>query len=331
MRSVSAWLVLAGLMAVPIAMPNQYVLHVLINIFMISISVLSVRLIMLSGSISLGQAGFVAIGAYTSAILVMRLGLPTWLTFPLGGLAAALVGAAIGWPALRLKGIYFIILTLCIGEAIMHYLANMGGLTGGLNGLYGIPRPGPFELGGVLVLDFGSGKAAYYYLVLGLLSFSLWVMIRIDRSRLGTVLQAISSSDRLAASMGVPVMRLKVLTFSIACFFNGLAGAFYAHYFVFLQTKNFTVWDSIYYLIYVVVGGAKSVIGPVFGCFIMSSFFEISRPMAKFQQIAYGCVFILIVLFLPGGLVSLKGILEGIAENIRKRGKGGTLPACLGE
>ena len=301
---------LIGLLVIPVIVRNQYVLHILINIFMVSLSVLGVRLILLSGSISLGQAGFVAIGAYTSAILVMRVGVPLWVALPLSGLMSAMIGAAIGWPALRLRGLYFIILTLCIGEAIIHYIGNLENLTGGLDGLYGIPRPSPVKIAGYTILDFNSGKAAYYYYGLALLSLCLWVMFRIDRSRLGIILNAISGNDRLAESMGVPVMRFKVLTFSIACFFSGLAGAFYAHYFVFLQNKNFTVWDSIYYLVYVIVGGARSVFGPVIGCLIMFGFFEISRPLAKFQQFTYGCIFVVIILFLPEGLVSLKDILK---------------------
>lgn len=325
-----------GLLILPVFISNQYVLHILINVFIVSLSVLGVRLILLSGSVSLGQAGFVAIGAYTSAILVMRVGVSVWVALPLSGLMSAVIGAVIGWPALRLRGLYFIILTLCIGEAIMHYIGNLENLTGGLDGLFGIPRPNLFKIAGFTLFDFNSGKAAYYYYGIALLSTCFWMMYRIDRSRLGAILHAISEDDRLAESMGVPVMRFKVLMFSIACFFSGLAGAFYAHYFVFLQTKNFTVWDSIYYLVYVIVGGAKSVIGPVIGCLVLSGFFEISRPLAKFQQIAYGSIFVVIILFLPEGLVSLKDKVKNSLELFsrkanKQKGSNGKLEPDLPE
>jgi branched-chain amino acid transport system permease protein len=303
-------LVLAGLLIAPLFFGNQYLLHVMIRIFVVSLSVLGVRLILISGSVSLGQAAFAAVGAYASAVLTMKLGMSTWLALPFAGLIAALVGAAIGWPALRLRGIYFIILTLCISGAIMHYIANLGWLTGGLKGLYGIPAPASIVIAGHTIVDFSIGKAGYYYYGLALLAFCFWIMVRIDRSRLGVILRAVAQSEPLAASVGVPVMRYKVLAFSIACFFCGVAGAFHAHYSLFLQTSSFGAWDSIYYLVYVIVGGAGSVIGPVAGCAIMLGSFEILRPLAKFQPIVYGGILMAIVLLIPDGLTSVRNKLN---------------------
>jgi branched-chain amino acid transport system permease protein len=302
--------VLAGLLILPFFLHNQYFLHVMIRIFVISLSVLGVRLILLSGSVSLGQAAFAAVGAYASAILTMKLGISNWLALPFASLIAALLGTVIGWPALRLRGIYFIILTLCISGAIMHYIANLGILTGGLKGLYGIPPPASIVIAGHTLIDFSAGKTGYYYNGLVLLAFCFWIMIQIDKSRLGAIFRAIAENEPLAASVGVPVMRYKVLAFSIACFFCGVGGAFHAHYSLFLETSSFGIWDSIYYLVYVIVGGAQSVLGPVVGCAIMLGSFEMLRPLTKFQPIIYGGILMAIILLIPDGLVSLRGKLK---------------------
>ncbi len=298
-------LVFAGLVILPSLVSNPYALHVAIRIFVVSLSVLSVRLILLTGNASLGQAAFVAIGAYTSAILTMKLGMSTWLALPFAGLVAAVLGAVIGWPALRLRGIYFTILTLCINGAVMLYIANLDSLTGGLKGLYGIPRPVSITFSGRTLIDFSTGKVPYYFCGLVLLAFCFLVMIRIDRSRLGAIFRGVADSEPLSASVGVPVMQYKVLAFSIACFFSGLAGAFHAHYYLFLETSSFGAWDSIYYIVYAIVGGAKSVVGPVLGCTLMLGFFEISRPLVKYQPLAYGALLVVVMLFAPEGLVSI--------------------------
>jgi branched-chain amino acid transport system permease protein len=313
-------IVFAGLLVLPLFARNPYVLHVIIRVFTVSLSALSVRLILLSGSVSLGQAAFVAIGAYTSAIVVMKLSMPTWLALPLAGLVAAGLGAAIGWPALRLRGIYFTILTLCINGAIMRYIDNLGGLTGGLKGLYGIPQPASIAFGSHTLVDFSTGKTPYYYYGLALLAFCLVVVIRVDRSRLGAIFRGLAESEPLSSSIGVPIMRYKVLAFSIGCFFCGLAGAFHAHYSLFLQSSSFGAWDSVYYLIYAIAGGLQSAVGPVLGCALMLGFFEISRPLIKFQPLVYGAVLVTIMLFAPDGLVSLLAKLKGsITESLTRR------------
>jgi len=324
-------LVSAGLLFLPLFARNPYVLHVGIRVFMVSLSALGVRLILLSGNVSLGQAVFVAIGAYTSAILVMKLALSTWFALPLAGLMAAGLGAAIGWPALRLRGIYFTILTLCINGAVMRYIDNLGGLTGGLKGLYGIPQPASIALGNHSLVDFSAGKTPYYYYALALLAFCFVVMIRIDRSRLGAIFRGLAESEPLSSSVGVPVMRYKVLAFSIGCFFSGLSGAFHAHYFLFLQTSSFGAWDSVYYLVYAIVGGLQSAVGPALGCALMLGFFEVSRPLVKFQPLVYGGALVAIMLFAPAGLISLlsrlKGSISGSLKRRRERTPNPGVPA----
>ena len=319
---------LAFLLLLPLFERDPYILHVLIEIAMVSLPAMGLWLIMLTGQLSFGQVAFVAIGAYTSCILVMQVGVNSWLALPLSGLMAGLCGVAVGYPALRIKGTYFAILTLSMGEAVSMILLNWTGLTGGADGIFRIPRPNDLTLGSWVLVHFTADKVAYYYYILALLIFCLLVMYRLDRSHVGSVLRAINQSDNLALSIGVNITRYKVFAFSIGCFFAGLAGAFYTHYFTMLHPDNFTLWDSIYYVVYIIVGGANYIFGPVLGVFLMLGTFEILRAVKKLQAVSYALILIVVILFLPGGLMNLRQILfpgrqpakEGEGEDVGKAG-----------
>ena len=309
LKTLSIVPVIAFFLFLPLVERDPYILHVLIEIGMVSLPALGLRLIMLTGQLSFGQVAFLAIGAYTSSLLVMKMGMNSWFTLPISGFMAALGGVAIGYPALRIKGAYFAILTLALGEAVSMILLNWTGLTGGADGIFGIPRPNDLAMAGSTLVHFTADKLPYYYYVLALLIFCMLVMYRLDRSHVGAILRAISQSDTLAESFGVNITRYKVFAFSIGCFFAGLGGAFYAHYFTILHPDSFTLWDSIFYVVYVIVGGSNSVVGPVLGSFLMLGTFELLRAAKKFQAVTYALIFIFVILFLPGGLMNLRQIL----------------------
>ncbi len=326
-RNFPVWILkilgLCCLAGLPLVIENQYVLHVLINIFLVTLPAVGLRLILITGNMSFGQVAFVAIGAYTSTLLVVKLGLSTWVALPMAGFVSAVFGAAIGWPALRIRGTYFAILTLCMGQAVIKYIENLPALTGGSDGIFGIPRPGAIEILGHPIIVFTSAKENYYYLALALFLFSMLLMSRIERSRLGRIFHALGQHDSLAKSVGIPALRYKVLAFSIGCFLSGLGGAFYAHYFRGVHPENFTVWDSIYYVVYTIVGGVGSIWGPFLGASAMLGFFEVSRSLTKLQPILYAVVFIVVILFLPEGLVSIKDRLLHAAKRLAPIGGGG--------
>lgn len=300
---------------VPLFLRNLYHLHIAITALIAAICALGLRLILCTGHLSLGQAVFLAAGAYSSVSLVCRLGLSFWLALPLAGLFAAAFAALIGWPALRLKGAYFALLTFGLGEAVRLALINGSELTGGPAGIPGgetsirvIPPPNTIVIMGFSCVEFTS-KASYYYLSLVLFIITAVVMERINVSRMGSILKSIEQSDSLAESVGIDVAKYRLLAFTIACFFAGLAGAFYAHYLRSITPEDFNFWKSADIVIYAIIGGRANIFGPIIGAVVLVALSNSIAFLARYQTIVYGAIGILVVMFLPGGLLSLPGLI----------------------
>jgi branched-chain amino acid transport system permease protein len=235
----------------------------------------------------------------------MKGGLSFWIAFPLAGIISAIVALLIGYPTLRIKGVYFSIITFAFAEIIRLIIIHWPSLLGGYGGLAKIPAPDPF-----LTIRFTS-RLPYYYLLLALAIVTYVVMVRIDQSRLGKIFSSIHESDTLAESIGINIMKYKIIAFCIGCFFAGLSGSFYAHYFNFTSPEFFTIWQSIYCLIFVLVGGGGSVFGPLLGSFFLTLIPEILRVAKEYEPIIYAVILILIMFLLPGGLISLPMRLRG--------------------
>ncbi len=299
----------------PLWVKEAYYLHIFIEIGIYSIAALGIRLVLTSGQWNFGQAGFMAIGGYTSSLLVLDLGWPPlWATLPVASLFATLVGLAVGYPALSTKGIYFAMITLCLGLVVRQGIITFPGFTGGLIGLYGVPAPTPIPFMGALG-NWVVSKVPAYYTILGLLALTLVVMHRIDRSRLGIVLRSISENETLAKSAGINVVKYKLIAFVIASFFGGLAGAFSVHYHMLCHPDSFSLWDSIFMVLYVVFGGVGSIFGAVLGTAVLISATELLRFTGAFRMVIYASIMIVTILFLPKGLISLpQAVREGIAK-----------------
>lgn len=283
----------------PIFTQDPYVLNIFITTGIWTIAAWGVRLIMSTGQLTLGHAAYMAIGAYASALLVMKVGLSFWVAFPLAGVISTLVALLIGYLTLRIKGVYFSIITFAFAEIIRLIIIHWPNLLGGYGGLANIPAPHPF-----LTIRFSS-RLPYYYLLLALILITYLVMVRIDQSRLGKIFSSIHESDTLAESIGINIMKYKIMAFCIGCFFAGLSGSFYAHYFNFTSPEFFTIWQSIYCLIFVLVGGAGSVFGPLVGSFFLTLIPEILRVAKEYEPIIYAIILILVMFLLPDGLISL--------------------------
>lgn len=294
------------LIVVPIITHDPYKLGILIRIFVFSTLALGVRIILLSGQLTLGHAAIWAVGGYSSALLAMKLGLPVWVSFFLSGPCAVLAGVILGFPTLKIKGIYFAIITLAFAELVHIVIVNQPKLLGGDMGIRGVPT---FEsIGGVVFHDFSPW--AYYYLALFLGAIALWVMWRVDRSRLGRLINAIREDDELAESLGVHLMKYKMIAFLIGCLFAGLAGGFWAHYYRFLHPSLFTVWDSIFMLVYVVIGGVGSAAGPVLGTAALLLISEVMRGALAWKAVIYASVLIAVIFMLPHGLLGIPGAMS---------------------
>jgi len=296
---------LTAAVLLPIFMKEQYYLHFLIMGGVSAIMCMGWALLLRLGLFSLGQAAFLGIGAYSSAILTMRAGIPVWLSLPLSGAVTALLAFFLGMIILRLKGIYFAVVTFAFGEVIRIVYLNWNSLFGGYSGISGIPRPEP-----LLGLAFDS-KVPNYYLILLLIVITAVVFYRIDRSRAGRIFRAIGHNSDLAQSQGMNIKKYKVIGFTVACFFTGVAGAFLAHYYTALFPNEFGIWESIIVQIKATVGGVATVVsGPIIGAVVMTVVSELFRGyMSALEPLFFGTFIILVVFFLPGGLQSLPGIV----------------------
>jgi branched-chain amino acid transport system permease protein len=270
---------------------------------------------------SLGHAGFMAIGAYTSALLVMKLGLSSWAALPLGGIAAALLALLVGYPFVRVKRVYFAMLTLFTGEVIRLVILAWRDMTGGSSGLLSIPPPDSLSFFGLFNITFDS-KVPYYYFVLVLVLISLLFLYRIESSRVGRTLVAIQQGDFVAESVGIDVTGLKVFAWCVGCFFAGIAGSFYAHYVLNLTPNSFSVLQAIYIVVYMIMGGRRRFSGPILGAFILTLLPEFLRPLKEYQPFVFVGILFLIIFLLPDGLVSLPEAVKSRIRRLRRTSLG---------
>jgi branched-chain amino acid transport system permease protein len=303
--SLIGYLIIIILMfLLPVFFKGPYVTHILILAMINIILTASLRLITLTGLMSLATGGMMTLGAYTSTLFVMKLGFSSWLALLMGGIMSVVLACLVGFPISRLKGIYFAIVTVFLSEMIALLGEQWRSLTQGSSGIYNIPRPDPIIIPGILNLTFSS-KISFYYLICAILLITLLILYAIEHSRIGMVLNGIQQSDSLAESIGINCTGYKVLAFSIACFFPGIAGGFYAHYISTINPTTFGFLFTIYVIIYLVVGGMKSFIGPIIGAFIFTILPEILRPLKEFQPYFFAGSLMFVIFFMPEGLVGL--------------------------
>jgi branched-chain amino acid transport system permease protein len=246
------------------------------------------------------------IGAYTSALLAMN-GLPFGITLPAGGFMACLTAFLLGYPFMRVKGIYFVILTVVTSESFRLLAFNWRNLTGGTNGLIGFPGAGVLSIPGLGQVNF-NGFTEYYYLTLGIVCASFFILNRLEKSNLGLTWIAIRETDKMAGAVGINVLWYKTINFCTASFFAGVGGALLAHSEQTLSAQAssvFGVMTTIYFLVYMVVGGKSSFMGPIVGAVVLSLVMEFTRPLQVYQSMIIGAIAVTVVMLLPEGLVSI--------------------------
>ena len=283
----------------PLWVANPYHLHVLIMAGIFTILALSLNLLLgYTGQLSLGHAAFFGIGAYTSALLALRLSWSFWLALPAAALASGLAGWAIGRLALKLRGAYFVLVTISFAGVISLVSINWMDLTNGPLGLPGVPPPtlGPWTL---------RTKTAYWYLVLAGAALTYLVCHRLVTSRIGRALVALRDNEPLAESVGIDGTRYLVLAAVISAAMAGVAGSLYAHYTRFVSPEVFLFSYTVTMVIMVIAGGQGTLAGPVVGALLFTALPEALREAVawQWQMLAYGAVLVLFVFFLPRGLV----------------------------
>jgi branched-chain amino acid transport system permease protein len=300
---IVALVVVAFLFLFPQIVKNPYYIRVWINTFYLIVLTASLRMIMITGQVSIAHYAFMGIGAYTSALLVTKAHWNFWLTFPLAGIAAAIVALGLGYLTLRIKGSYFAIATVAMGEVIRMVWVEWQGFFGGMNGIMGIPAPN--SIGGI---NFGS-MPSYYYFGLILMLFSMAILQRMDKSRYGMTFRSIAIADNLSESVGVNIMNYKVFAFVSGCFFAGLAGALYSSLQHYISPMDFTVLESIMLLVFLVVGGRTNLLGPILGVTVLTWLPVLLEQIPGYKPtilpIMYGAFLLAVMLFIPGGVVDI--------------------------
>jgi len=304
----------------PLFVKNDYSLHVLIAIYYHIIYATTYRFVLRTGQFHFGAHAFIGIGAYTSVLLVMRAGFSFWIALPSAGIVAAFFAVLIGYPALRLKGVYFAIITWGAGATLRFIYIRFKEPFGGPLGIFDIPAPNPIPFPGIGTFDFNE-KTHYYFLALFLMILTLYVLHRMEKSRFGIIFGAIREGDQLARAVGINIMNYKVLAFAVCSGLAAMGGSFYAHYTYYISPLDFTVLLTIYLAIYTVVGGQDKYAGPIIGTVVLMLAGEIFAGYAHFQLLLYSGFLILILLFLPGGIVSIYSMIGNGLARLRSRGK----------
>ena len=271
----------------------------------------------LAGLLDLGYVAFYAVGAYAYALLAQNFGLGFWTCLPLAGLFAGTWGMILGFPVLRLRGDYLAIVTLAFGEIIRIVLLNWVSLTGGPNGIGGIPRPtlfgiefsmagGPGTFAGLTGLEPSpTHRVAFlYYVILGLALLTNWVTLRLRRVALGRAWEALREDEVACRSLGINVTVTKLSAFAIGATFGGFAGAFFATRNAFISPESFTFIESAIVLAIVVLGGLGSQLGTALAAIVMIGGFEVFRDLQDFRMLLFGLALVVIMVLRPRGLVS---------------------------
>ena len=302
---------LIGLVILPHFLQYQYqdlLIFLTVNVLV----VVSYRLVTLTGEWSLIHIVLMGVGAYASAMLSKMAGFPFWVTMPIAGLTSAGIAALLCFPLFRMTQFYFLIGSFAAGEAIRLTWIYFIDPFGGSSGIANIPAP---ELGGI---DFYEA-IPYFYLTLIVVTLSLFILYRIEKSRVGLTLLAVHWKAPLAESVGVDTWKYRSLALIVGSFFVGIAGALKVHYLGVVTPHQFGVGIMIFVLIWVVVGGYATFIGPIIGVVVLTVFDQLLRGSGvvdpAVQPAIYGAVLITSILFMPEGL-------EGFPKRIMSRVKG---------
>ena len=268
----------------------------------------------LAGLLDLGYVAFYAVGAYSYALLAKTFGLAFWVLLPLAGILSSFWGILLGFPVLRLRGDYLAIVTLAFGEIIRLVIINWQSLTGGPNGVSGIPRPTLF---GIPLTPGDDGLAArlgiefspthrivfLFYLILALALLTNWVTIRLRRLPIGRAWEALREDEVACRALGINITTTKLTAFATGAMFGGFAGAFFATRQGFISPESFTFQESALVLAIVVLGGMGSQLGVALAALTMIGGFELFRGLDQYRMLVFGVAMVALMIWRPRGLI----------------------------
>jgi len=295
------------LFALPLFTSSPFYMHLAVLVCLNIIFVNGLSLLSRTGQLSFCHAAFMGMGAYASVMATTQWHAPFLLSVALGVAVAAAVAYLLGSVILRLQGVYFVLVTFCFGELFRLILLEGGSYTGGANGIANIPPASMF--------GFAFDTKTSFYVLAAVCAFaSIVLLIALFRTPQGTALDSVGDNQELAEASGIGIQRTQMFAFVLGSAMAGFAGALLAHYLGFVSPESFNQHISVAAIVMLVIGGRASVLGPILGALIMTPLPELFRSAIETQNILYGITLILVLKFLPGGLV-------GIATKLR--GKGG--------
>jgi len=254
----------------------------------------------LAGLLDLGYVAFYAVGAYAYALLNHHFGLGFWSVLPIGAGLGAFFGILLGFPVLRLRGDYLAIVTLGFGEIIRLILENWNEFSFGPSGIANISRPSFFGI------DFSVHNATtyLYYIMIAIVLFTIFVVNRLQNSRIGRAWIALREDEVACQAMGIDKRATKLTAFALGATWAGMAGVIFAAKTTFINPASFTIWESIIILCIVVLGGMGSIIGVITGALILILLPEYLRAFSEYRMLIFGSVLVLMMVFRPGGIIS---------------------------
>jgi len=280
---------------------SMYQTNIMITALLYVILGLGLNIVVgLAGLLDLGYVAFYAVGAYSYALLNYHFGLGFWTVLPIGAAMGALFGILLGFPVLRLRGDYLAIVTLGFGEIIRLILENWNAFSFGPSGIANIPRPGLFGL----ELSLHQNITYLYFLMIALTIFTIFVVNRLQASRLGRAWIALREDEIACQAMGIDKTKTKLTAFALGATWAGIGGVIFAAKTTFINPASFTIWESINILCIVVLGGMGSIIGVILGALFLILLPEYLRAFSEYRMLIFGAILVLMMVFRPGGLIS---------------------------
>ena len=280
---------------------SMYQTNIMITALLYVILGLGLNIVVgLAGLLDLGYVAFYAVGAYSYALLNYHFGLGFWAVLPIGAAMGALFGIVLGFPVLRLRGDYLAIVTLGFGEIIRLILENWNAFSFGPSGIANIPRPGLFGM----ELSLHQNITYLYFLMIALTIFTIFVVNRLQASRLGRAWIALREDEIACQAMGIDKTRTKLTAFALGATWAGIGGVIFAAKTTFINPASFTIWESINILCIVVLGGMGSIIGVILGALFLILLPEYLRAFSEYRMLIFGAILVLMMVFRPGGLIS---------------------------
>lgn len=268
----------------------------------------------LAGLLDLGYVAFYAVGAYSYALLNHHFGLDFWMALPIGGALGFMFGVLLGFPVLRLRGDYLAIVTLGFGEIIRLVLENWNQFSFGPSGIANIPRPSFFGFD----LSLQQVTIWIYFLMIALVIFTIFVVGRLQNSRLGRAWVALREDEIACQAMGIDKTRTKLSAFALGATWAGMAGVMFAAKTTFINPASFTIWESVIILCVVVLGGMGSIVGVILGAMVLILLPEYLRAFSEYRMLLFGAILVSMMVFRPGGIIT------NVRRTYRFKGKAST-------